>query len=373
MNRGLVIALSLIFLCQAFRASPARSNLSQFPSAATLGRYVLSESYYWIAYNKTVQQLKNEGYDASGDASWLLQVNYTRLGYSFRSQIVNLSWPFVTTQNVEREYDLSVTACRIMDDGSVGEKLGSFIRTNQPARLGLLWTNPDPEFGVGFNPSAFAIGNNFSESVLDYTVSRTEVLTNTPWGQNDTYLLHGSFTNSSHSYQHVVWCDTDSGIALKRVMDSITPMFVSREEHRIIETGVAWDSFEVVNEGKIYEISADTNSTVNSFAFDADTKKVTVVVNGSTGSTGKCNMTIPKNFVPVGHSFEVRVDDKKTDYVLTEDVNNYYLYVEYQHSTHTITISLVTGAIWTQWWFSTIVVLIVALAATAIFFKKRKR
>ena len=221
---------------------PIKSNMGSFPPAAVVGRYILQADKYWIAYNKTVEQLRNEGYDVPGDPSWPLQVNYTRLNYTFKCKIVQLSWPNVTSQNIEGGYDLNVIAHRIMDDGSIGEKLASFLRPNQPARLGYLWKCHDPGFGVGFNPSAFIIGNQFSTAWpplnMEYSVDRTEILTGTPWGQNETYVLQGYFANVSHSYKNIVWSDAESGLILKDIWDSKTPMFIAHEEHRIIETGI---------------------------------------------------------------------------------------------------------------------------------------
>jgi len=241
MNGRLVLLISLIFLAQAILVSPVRS-IGQFPPAAVVGRYILQADKYWIAYNKTVEQLRNEGYDVPGDSSWPLQVNYTRLNYTFKCKIVELSWPNVTSQNFEGGYDLNVTAHRIMDDGSIGEKLASFLRPNQPARLGFLWKCHDPGFGVGFNPSAFTIGNEFSTTWpplnIEYSVDRTEILTDTPWGQSETYVLNGRFENASHCYKNTGWCDAESGLILKLIWDSKTPTYIAHEEMKTVETGI---------------------------------------------------------------------------------------------------------------------------------------
>ncbi len=129
--------------------------------------------------------------------------------------------------------------------------------------------------------------------------------------------------------------------------------------------------FEVVHEGEIYEFSVNTNSTI--VAFDPTAKQISLTVNGSTGTLGTCNITIPKQFVPADHNIEVYIDGQKTEHQLTEDEDNYYVYVEYQHSIHTLTISLVTVAIWMQWWFWLIVAAgIIVLAGTVYFLKRRQ-
>jgi len=368
MSRKLVLFISLIFFSQVFFVLPIKSNPDQIPPAAVVGRYVLSEDRYWIAYNKTVQQLRDEGYDVQGDPDWLLQVNYTRLDYTFKFKIVKLFWPNITVEIMEGEHVLNVTAHRIMEDGSIGEKIASFER--EPPHFPYIhtWESQDPNLGVGFNPSVFFVGNTFSGKLLEYSVNRTEILTDTPWGQNETYVLYGYFANTSHCYKNIVWCDAESGIMLKQIWDQEDPRFISHEEQKTVETGI---KFEVVHEGEIYEIPIDTNSTI--VDFDPTAKKISLTVNGSKGTLGVCNITIPKELMPADHSIEVYFDGQKIDYGLTEDADNYYVYVEYQHSTHTITISFVTVAVWTQWWFWLIVTLaIIVLAGTVYFLKRRK-
>jgi len=377
MNRRFSLLL-LSFLFSQLLTLPARSLENQFTPASEFGRYILQEDKYWIAQNKTVQQLRNEGYDVPGDPNWLLQVNYTRLNYTLKCTIVALSWPNVTSQNIEGAYNLNVTAHRIMEDGSISERIASFLKENQPARTGHLWKCQDPGFGVGFNPSALVIGNHFSIGTagidLEYSVNRTETLTGTQWGQNETYVLYGYFANVTHCYDWTIWCDAESGIVLREVVKTETPNFKSYEETRTIETGVLANEVEVVKEGKSYKLLIDTNSTLNGFEIDVTANKITVTVDGLSGTYGKCNVTVPKELLPEGHGLEVFLDGQKIDYLVTEDSNNYYVYATYQHSSHTITISFVSSfSIWTQWWFwSAIAVGAVVLVAVIYTIKRRK-
>ena len=213
------------------------------------------------------------------------------------------------------------------------------------------WDSWDPNLGVGFNPSALSVGNTFSHGLLTYVVDRTEVLPSTPWGQNATCVLYGNFANSTHSYRWTIWCDAQSGIYLKQVVWSQTPTFRSYEEHNIIETGVQRDKFLVYQEGKTFEVHVDTNSTLSGFSFDSAVKKLSVSVEGALGTLGACNLTIPRSMVPGGFNLEVQIDGKSTDYTLKEDAGNYYVFVTYLHSTHLLTVSLVSSPIWLQWWF----------------------
>jgi len=74
------------------------SSTKDFYSGTTrvLGRYVLQRSRFSFVSNKTLQQLRSEGYDVLGDPGWLLQVNYTRSArYTLKAKIVALYWPKV--------------------------------------------------------------------------------------------------------------------------------------------------------------------------------------------------------------------------------------------------------------------------------------
>jgi hypothetical protein len=341
---------------------------AQLPPLATVGRYVLSEDNYWRTENMTLQQLRDQGYDVQGDPEWLLKVNYTRLDYTFACMIVKLSLSSITAKTIEGAYNLEVTTYRIMEDGSIGEKLASFMRANQPPRMGNRWESEGPNLGPLFDPSVFIVGNTFSDRLLEYSVERTEILTDTPWGQNQTYVLNGHFANTSHSFINTVWCDAESGIVLKEIWDTENPIFVSHEEQRIIETGT---KYEVVHEGEIYEIPIETNSTI--IEFDATAKKISITIDGPTGIVGTCKITIPKKIVPPDHSIEVRFDDQKTDYELTEDANNYYVYVEYQHSIHTLVVSFVEVAIWMQLGFWAIIIAGSAVLMGAIYFTRKRK
>ena len=356
----------LVLSWQVLLTLPVRSA-SGPPPAIVLGRYNTYRDNFWVVYNKTVQQLQDEGYAVSGNESWLASVNYTYLGYTFRSKIVSLSWPNLATQPVEESHDLNVTAYRILDDGSIGERLGSFLST-KPAYVRPIFVGAvDPDLGVGFNPSVFTIGNSFQSWLLTYTVQRTEVLTGTLWGQNSTYVLQGVFANATFSIDWTTWCDAESGLFLKVQVNTKHSTFTSYEEQNLIETGIEADKFDVSKNSQSYQVHVDTNSTISGFMFDPDGNRINLTIEGASGTSGVLNVTIPKALVPAGYGFEVLIDNQATSYTLTEDTNNYYVAVSYHHSTHTIIIGFVATALWDQWWFWLAIVAIIVVAVIAAY------
>lgn len=243
-HRKLIVSLFafLVFTISSFIVSATRLASDQVPSAAVLRRYALWNDKFWMIQNETVQQLLSEGYDVEGAPNQLVQVNYTRLNttsraHTLKSKIVKIAWPNVTVQVTEGEYNLNVTVHKILGDGTIGEEIGSFLRENQPSSAGRLYQTWDPAFGPGFNPSALWDGNTFT-SWLDYQVTGPETLYNTPWGQNQTFLLTGERVNSTHSFRNRVWCDAQTGIMLKQIWNQKMPNLVTHEEQMIIETGI---------------------------------------------------------------------------------------------------------------------------------------
>jgi hypothetical protein len=149
-------------------------------------------------------------------------------------------------------------------------------------------------------------------------------------------------------------------------------MYTSHEETEIAETGIENNRFDVVQNSQPYQVLVNTNSTLSGFIFDSSANKMNLTVDGPTGTSGVCNITVPKQLVPSGYGFEVFVDGQKTDYTVTDDASNYYLRISYQHSTHTIAISFVSNPIWTQWWFWLSIIAATAIIAGAVLFLKRK-
>ncbi len=369
-----MILISLIFLCQISLIPPEKSTPDQFPPAVTLGRYDLFQDKYWTIESETVQQLRSQGYNITGNANQHVQATYTYLGYTLRSKIVKLSWPNATLEITEGTHDLNLTVNKIMDNGTIGERLGSFLKSNLPQYIHPYpLTVEDPDIGVGFDPSAFTIGNTFNVSLLTYTVDRTETLDNTPWGENNTYVCVGYFANATHSYTWTTWCDARSGLFLKHVAESNTPTSISYEEQEIIETGIENDRFDVLQNGQSYQVFVHTNSTLTGFEFDSNADKVSLTIDGPSGTSGICNITIPKSLVPAGYGFEVHVDEQKVNHTLTEDANNYYVSTSYQHSTHTITVNIVGGTLWTQWWIWAIAITVIAILVVGTIYFSKKR
>jgi len=87
-----------------------------------------------------------------------------------------------------------------------------------------------------------------------------------------------------------------------------------------------------------FTIKILSNSTVKNLQLHAPEPKITFNVTGPAGSAGFCNVTIPKSLIWTTDSWTVLVDGQPATFSITEDAENTYVYITYQHSEHEITI-----------------------------------
>ncbi|GAI25121.1 unnamed protein product, partial [marine sediment metagenome] len=114
-----------------------------------------------------------------------------------------------------------------------------------------------------------------------------------------------------------------------------------------------------------YKVDIISNSTVSDFNFNPESALVRFNVEGETGTTGFCRVTIPKDLLNTEDDWIVLVDDNSITPTVKQDTNNTYLYFTYQHSTKTIeiigTIAISEFPSWTILSLFLIVTLVVAI------------
>lgn len=160
--------------------------------------------------------------------------------------------------------------------------------------------------------------------------------------------------------------------------DRITGLLVEASDVKLVDTNV-WQvdyqlfTFLVSVGEKTYEVSAKSNSSVSEFTFVEDLKEVRFVVDGESGTTGFCNITIPADLI--WGELSVYKDEylitKDVDYTQSNNGTHHILQITYDHSTHVIEIRG-TEAIPE---FPSLIVLLSLIAATlvgAIIFKRKR-
>ncbi len=335
----MILKLSLLLTITLFSFSAILyANPQNRPTEAVAGKYNIYKDDYWILYRKTVEEIKDEGFTIpdkySSDTE--LFVNYTRLNYSLKIKILSLSNSNINVENTEMKHDRQIKIYE-NNDGIPGDLIASFeledVQENKWE-----WGSDDPHYGILLNPSLLKIGNKFDLEILEFTVVRKELL-NTPLGEFNTYVLEGIQT-LPYSIRWIIWCDSETGLIVKQSNNQeMMQRFISREETLIIETG---NKIEVLTEHGNLEIPIETSSLVNEVTLDSDKNELNIMVEGKGGTKGELNVSIPKTIIPYEHEFTVSVDNKKTENILYEDSDNYYIYVDYNEEPHVVTISFMS-------------------------------
>lgn len=100
---------------------------------------------------------------------------------------------------------------------------------------------------------------------------------------------------------------------------------------------------QVSYQGGTYNVPILTNSTVTNFAFDPNALQVAFNVGGPTGSTGFCNVTVPRSLLNAGalSDWTVIFDGRtlsQGEFSITENAQYVFIYLNYTHSEHQIII-----------------------------------
>jgi hypothetical protein len=82
-----------------------------------------------------------------------------------------------------------------------------------------------------------------------------------------------------------------------------------------------------------------SNSAVSDFSYSDSTKEIRFTVNGESGTLGYAYVYVPKSLINDVSKLTVYLDNSQIDYTAEPENNYNRLFIRYQHSTHTVTIS----------------------------------
>ena len=89
-------------------------------------------------------------------------------------------------------------------------------------------------------------------------------------------------------------------------------------------------TFDVVVDDVHYPVSILSNSTVSNFNFNQTQMQISFNATGDTGTTGYCNVTIPKNLL-TGNLWTIKVDTTVIDFDEKTNDTHTFLYFTYMH------------------------------------------
>ena len=88
----------------------------------------------------------------------------------------------------------------------------------------------------------------------------------------------------------------------------------------------------------------ESNSTVNGLEFNNGTSTLSFNVTGPSGTTGYVRATIPKSMLADGEALQAFIDGSPLNYTLTGTADSWIFTFSYHHSTHQISMHLVSNA-----------------------------
>ena len=118
-----------------------------------------------------------------------------------------------------------------------------------------------------------------------------------------------------------------------------------------------------------YNVYVLSNSAVSHFSFDREDTLIQFNLECENGTTGFCNVTIPKDMLTAEDSWTVLVDGAYVTPIVNEDATDTYLYFAYNHSAKTVEIIGTTAIPEFPSWI--ILLLLIAATLVAIIYKQR--
>jgi hypothetical protein len=129
-------------------------------------------------------------------------------------------------------------------------------------------------------------------------------------------------------------------------------------------------TFSMLPYGSDYLFSVESNSTISSMGFDAESETLSFTAAGAEGTKGYAKVTAAKSLVPDLALLRVSVDGVEYDYSVSEVGDSWVILFAYEHSVHQIEIHLD----YTIPEFPSFLILLIFMAAAllAIMIYKRK-
>jgi Tol biopolymer transport system component len=156
-----------------------------------------------------------------------------------------------------------------------------------------------------------------------------------PWSDWELYVTSKSWTLTSGEGEKRVWVYFKNGDGLESTPATDTI---------ILDTTPTVEYHYVVYDQTEYIVETVSNSTVSDLTFNQALARIRFNVDGTTGTTGFCDITIPSELM--SGAFTIYKDDllliENVDYTQTSNGTHYTFSFTYEHSTHTIEIYATT-------------------------------
>ncbi len=152
-----------------------------------------------------------------------------------------------------------------------------------------------------------------------------------PWSDWEPYVTSKSWTLTSGEGEKRVWVYFMNGDGLESTPATDTIL---------LDTTPTAEYHEVIYDQTAYVVETRSNSTVSNLTFNQALGRIRFNVDGTTGTAGFCNITVPSELM--SGTFSIYKDDmlliENLDYTQTFNGTHYMFNFTYEHSIHTIEI-----------------------------------
>jgi parallel beta-helix repeat protein len=128
----------------------------------------------------------------------------------------------------------------------------------------------------------------------------------------------------------------------------------------------------VLLNGQLYQVALRSSSVISKFYFNQASKEIGFKVIGPIGTSGHCNITIPKDLLnpSSSQSWVVLLDGAKLNATVVENATSTSIYFTYNHSVHNVKIILETGNI--IFYVVGVVALVLIVCVTLVLIRRKK-
>jgi hypothetical protein len=337
MKRLLMVFTLIVFLLFPLVISKAAAQ-TRLPGVAVGDVFVYDCNVLWTSTDP----------NATVPTMWLEQ-NKTR---GIRDVITNVTGSVVTWEQTTYYSNGTESSESLgMDVQYGGEVSIFFIAAN---------LNANDTIGIGFYGSKYWINET--------------ILKTYPEGPRETNYLDLNREDIHYDYYY----DKETGLLVDycvQVKQDNSTAFVSlRLESSSVWVVTAFPqvNFDITVGSQTFSVNALSNSTVSALNFSQTSKELSFSVNGTSGTTGFCNITLPADLM--SGTFSVFKEDalleENVDYTLAYNGTHYTLQIRYAHSFHTIRI--VSSEVIPDLPTNLLMILVIMVLSTAILFLRKK-
>jgi hypothetical protein len=170
-------------------------------------------------------------------------------------------------------------------------------------------------------------GNHQSGIISDSNIHYNSIFGNMPY---DLVVESGDNLNASLNW----WGTVNETLIQENIYDYYDDVNLGIATYKPYISS----QYFVYYDEQVYEEGIISNSSITDFEFSQPAKTISFTVNGTTGTAGFCNISIPSGLM--WGNFTLYMDGtpltKNVDYTETSNDTHYLFSINYEHSSHTI-------------------------------------